>query len=66
MELDQRLSESQSPLTLAGRVRNLVLPELHLKVWQATAQRMEWNTVVDFRIQIVGLIIANHHIPRLP
>lgn len=62
LALNQRLSEPQSPSMLGGRVRYLVLPELHLDVRQSPAQGMEWNAVVHLRVQIVWLIIPHTYV----
>jgi hypothetical protein len=60
--LHQRLSETQSPSVLGGRVRYLVLSEFHLDVRQSAPQRMERNAVVHLRIQSVWLIIPDNYV----
>src|SRR5579864_4261739 len=58
------MSETRSPAVLGGRIRYLVLPELHLDVRQSSTQGMEWNAVVHSRIQIVWLIIPHNYVTR--
>lgn len=60
-KLRQRLSETQSPSVLSGRVQYFVLPEFHLDVRQSPAKGMEWSAVVHHWIQIVWLIIPHDY-----
>ena len=60
----QGLSETHSPSVLGGRVGNLVLAEFHLEVRQFPPLGMEWNAVVQFRIQIIWLIVPHSYVAR--